>query len=116
MPALHVPLEPVVSTNLSAIGYDPKRRILAVQFASSGDIMHYAGVPPKLAGDFKRAESFGKFYAQHVRGKFQADKMTGPCLDCGDRGWIGERCKECGRAPYEKEPYVPKRGKQHQEA
>lgn len=103
-----IPLVPVTSSNLAAIGYNPAKQILAVEF-KSGAIFHYAGVTPALRMNLMAAESRGSFFAREIRGKFQGEKMTGPCLDCGATGWIGERCEDCGCSTYQLEPYVPKR-------
>ena len=105
--AIRIIMEPVTSSNLDAAGYDPQRKILAVQF-KSGMIYHYAGVEPDLAFELYAAESKGRFYSAHIRGKFSAQRMTGPCAQCGDEGWIGDRCSACGAADYQAVPYVPK--------
>lgn len=103
-----IPLEPVESSNLAAYGYNVETQTLAVQFKSSGDIMHYDAVPLDLALQFGRAESKGKFYAVSIRGKFTSNKMTGPCPACGDRGWIGEACTDCGTQRYVREERTPR--------
>lgn len=103
-----IPLEAVVSSNLAAVGYNPAKQILAVQFAKSGIIIHYAPVPPELAADLGAAESKGAFYAKHIRGKIQGERMTMPCPNCNDEGWIGETCSDCGTAQYTAVPYTPK--------
>lgn len=94
-----IPLVPIASSNLAAVGYNEAKRILAIEF-KSGAIYHYAGVPEEVAGEFAVAESRGKFYAAHIKGKYQGQKMTGPCPNCGDSGWIGETCQDCGTAEY----------------
>jgi hypothetical protein len=99
--ALRIPLEAVVSSNLAAVGYDPVRRILAVEFRSSGAIFHYAGLPDGLYTEFRMAPSLGSFFARNIKGKYQAAKMTGPCPNCGGTGWIGATCEDCGTASYE---------------
>jgi hypothetical protein len=97
---LRIPLDPVVSTNLAAIGYDPARKILAVKFRSSGAIYHYAGVSSETAFAFQHAESKGTYFARGIKGLYQGEKMTGPCPACGDTGWIGDKCEDCGCATY----------------
>ena len=84
---------------LAAVGYNPEKQILAVEFAS-GAIFHYAGIPADLVQRFVEAESLGKFYTLQIRGKFQGEKMTGPCANCGAQGWVGETCTDCGTAAY----------------
>lgn len=90
------------SSNITGIGYDVERQVLAVTF-KSGDLWHYGGVPFELAEQFHAAESKGRFYAANIKSKFSAEKMTGPCPNCGDKGRVGTTCTDCGTALYEKE-------------
>lgn len=106
---IRIPLEPLVSSNISAGGYDPDKKILAIEF-KSGDIFHYAGVELEVATAFYCAESKGTYYGKNIRGKFTGEKMTGPCGACGAVGWIGDRCDECGCDTFQATPYKPKRG------
>lgn len=100
MVAERIPLEPVTSSNLAAYGYNAEKRILAVQF-HEGHIFHYAGVPMEKALEFGASDSKGRFYAREIKGKYQAQRMTGTCPQCGsEHGWIGERCTDCGCADY----------------
>lgn len=101
--AERISLNGVMSSLLSAVGYNREKQILAVEF-SSGAIFHYAGVPPDLFQAFIESESYGRYYSQHIRGKFQGEKMTGPCPNCGASGWVGERCADCGTAEYVASP------------
>lgn len=98
-----IPLEPVTSSNIAALGYDPVREQMAVQFVS-GHVVHYSQVSLEEATAFYVAESKGKHYAAHVRGKKPAEYMTGPCPKCGDDGWIGETCTDCGTDHYHPKP------------
>jgi hypothetical protein len=113
--AIKIPLEPVVSSNLAAYGYDGPKQILAVEF-KGGDIFHYAGVPLEVALAFLQAESKGSFYAQQIRGKYQGQKMTGHCPACGALGWVGDRCEDCGTAEVAADPYTPKEHKHDESA
>lgn len=97
-----IPQASVVSSNLAAYGYDAHRQVLAVTF-KSGEIWHYGSVSADLAEQFAEAESKGKFFVAHIRGKFPGEKMTGPCPKCGDRGHVGRRCEDCGCAEYARE-------------
>ncbi len=97
-------LEPVSSLFLAA-GYNPDKSILALQFKSSGEIRHYAGVMPDTAIGFYTATSRGRYFHEHIRGRYQVEKMTGPCPACGDgEGWVGDTCTDCGTATYEADP------------
>src|SRR3990167_11311693 len=97
-----IPQEPVASSNLSAVGYDSQRQVLACTF-KSGDVWHYGSVPADLAEQLFEAESKGTFYSAHIKGKFPAEKMTGFCAKCGDKGRVGARCEDCGTALYLRE-------------
>lgn len=101
-----IELEPFVSTNLAALGYNAAKKILAVQF-KSGAIFHYADVSLDLAVGFLEADSVGRYYATKIKGKYPGQRMTGPCAACGAEGWIGDRCTDCGTADYQEKPYAP---------
>lgn len=103
MPAEKIELEAIASSNLAALGFNPDKHIAAVQF-QSGDIYHYAGVTVDLMQRWYASESRGRFYAKEIRGKFTGQKMTGHCGDCGDLGWVGDRCRDCGCQNYSEDP------------
>lgn len=90
-----IALEPVQSSNIAAAGYDPERLVFAIKF-KNGDIWHYGRVPPSRFQEFAAAESKGRFFSQHVRGKYAGEKMTGTCSECGVKGPIGVTCDDCG--------------------
>lgn len=104
--ALRIPLEPVTSSNLDAIGYDLERSILAVRF-KSGSVYHYSTVPAEVAKALFEAESKGTFYATRIKKSYPgypSERMTAPCPKCGDEGWIGETCDSCGCGDYTPAP------------
>jgi hypothetical protein len=94
-------LQPVQSTNLQAIGYDDAARILALEF-KSGAVFHYTNVPVGLWERLRDAPSPGTFFYHHIKGKFDAVKMTGPCECCGAQGPINTRCTDCGCGEYQR--------------
>ena len=100
-----IDLYPVQSSNLQALGYNESKEIAAVQF-KSGDVFHYAGVSHALMEEWLQSESFGRFYATRIRGKFSGQKMTGHCADCGAGGWVGDRCADCGCGDYQEDQRV----------
>jgi hypothetical protein len=61
-------LEPVQSSNIKAIGYEPATSTLAVQF-HSGTTHEYAGVTPAEHAAFMAAPSKGKHFHKHIRAK-----------------------------------------------
>lgn len=58
------------SSQISAWGYHAPSRTLALKFASNGKVYHYADVPSDVAEGFAKAESIGKHFGAHVRGKY----------------------------------------------
>ncbi len=97
--AEQIPLEPIGSSNLKAIGYDPATTVLVVQFLN-GSIFHYAGVPLEVAVAFGGAASKGTFYGTQIRQHYKSERMTGPCKVCEVEGWIGDTCVNCGRGQH----------------
>jgi hypothetical protein len=80
MPA--IPLTPVTSNQVAAIGYDPATKTLAVTFTrGAGAVYHYPNVEPKVHADFMAAESIGKFFGAHIKAlpfkKFAPPKAPG---------------------------------------
>ena len=89
----------VTSSNIAAVGYDADSQTLAVEF-KHGHVYHHLGVPASVVDDFDQAESKGRFYAANIKGKFKSEMMTGVCPSCGDTGWIGRECVDCGTRDY----------------
>ncbi|MGE0154556.1 MAG: KTSC domain-containing protein [Reyranellaceae bacterium] len=52
--------DPVHSSSLNSVGYDPKRQILEVEFAD-GDVYQYFDVPRQTYEAFLQAESVGQY-------------------------------------------------------
>lgn len=75
--------EPVKSSNIASVGYDPARKVLEVEF-SSGGVFQYTGVEPEhhvrlinagKPGWDRKAPSAGKYFHSHIRGKYPATKL-----------------------------------------
>jgi hypothetical protein len=64
----------VDSSQLSAIGYDPARSVLAVRFKNGG-VYEYKDVTPETFEAFLASESKGKYFGKHVRGTFEYTRM-----------------------------------------
>jgi hypothetical protein len=56
-----VSLEPVQSTNVAGVGYEPFARELHVRFASSPTVYVYSGVSDQKFEQLRVAESIGRF-------------------------------------------------------
>ena len=78
--ATAIPLVAVTSNQLKAIGHDPGREVLAVQFTNGAALYHYSGVTKELHQALTAADSKGAFFARHIRGlecqKFEAQPQV----------------------------------------
>lgn len=64
-----IPMTPVVSNQIAAVGYSLERKTLAVTFTRGvGAVYHYPNFDPKWHADFLAAESLGKHFGQHIQG------------------------------------------------
>lgn len=61
--------QPVISSNLRSIAYDPANRILEVCFLS-GAIYQYLEVPDLVHAELMAAKSKGKYLARFIKGRF----------------------------------------------
>lgn len=63
-----IPMKPVESNQVKAIGYDEATKTLAVTFTrGAGAIYHYPDVEPELYAEFIGAESIGTFFGKHIK-------------------------------------------------
>ncbi|MDP9992018.1 hypothetical protein J2W28_001046 [Variovorax boronicumulans] len=63
-----IPMTPVESNQVAAVGYDAARRTLSVTFTrGTGAIYQYPNCDAKLHADFMAAESKGKYFGAHVK-------------------------------------------------
>ncbi len=65
--------EPVESSNIRAIGYDPGTQVLKVEF-KKGPIYSYSGVTEGVYQALKDASSKGKFLRSDIVGNFPSSK------------------------------------------
>ncbi len=78
----HIPLTPVSSNQIAAIGYDAARSTLALTFARGpGSVYHYPNFSAESFAALKAAESKGTFFGQHIKtlpfSKFEASVLEG---------------------------------------
>lgn len=68
-----IPMQSVNSSQIMAVGYDASAETLAIQFwakgKTPGSVYHYTPVPLGMYQGLVAAESVGKFFGQHIRGK-----------------------------------------------
>ena len=73
-----IPMTPVVSKQLAAVGYDAASKTLAVTFSrGAGAIYHYPNVEQKTHDDMMAAESKGAYFGQHIKA-LAFDKFAAP--------------------------------------
>ena len=82
-PRPNIPMTPVSSSQVKAIGYDPMTKTLACQFAHGpGHLYVYPNVEPKIHADFMSSKSIGKYFGQHIKAlpfaKYEAPKAEEP--------------------------------------
>ena len=63
-----IDLKPVASSAIKAVGYHPQTGTLRLEFYSGG-IYDYAGVTPEKHAALTAAESIGRHFLDHIRGK-----------------------------------------------
>jgi len=61
--------QPVTSTNLVAVGFDPRSNTLEVEFHSAR-VYQYRGVPQAVYENLKEAESKGRFFNANIRSSY----------------------------------------------
>lgn len=69
-----IPLTPISSSQIKAAGHDPESGDLVVEFRSGGTY-RYSNVPAEAAAQFLAAESVGKHFHAHIRGKFASERI-----------------------------------------
>lgn len=66
-PRPNIPLTPVKSNQVAAVGYDRATKTLAVTFRRGSHVYHYHGVEPETHQAFIGAESIGNFFGRHIK-------------------------------------------------
>jgi hypothetical protein len=66
---------PVRSSDLSSVGYDPKSRILEIEFRSGG-IYRYLDVPKEVFDGLLAAKSKGRFFAKEIRDRYRFERLN----------------------------------------
>lgn len=57
---------PVSSSNLTSVGYDPRSRVLEIEF-HDGSVYQYSGVPESVYRGLMAADSHGRYLDVHVK-------------------------------------------------
>jgi hypothetical protein len=69
-----VEVEITRSGMISKITYDESEKLLTLTFASGG-AYSYKDVPKEVFDGLLAAESAGKYFHAHIKGKYDADKV-----------------------------------------
>ena len=72
--AADIEMQPVKSSLLDKVGYDPEAKVLAVQMNYSSDVYLYRDVPQDIFDDLLAAESKGGFYVKNIKGKYKTER------------------------------------------
>lgn len=67
-------MTPVKSSNVESCGYDTGAKALFVKF-HGGNTFKYANVPQDIYENLTGAESVGKYFAAHIKGKYESVKV-----------------------------------------
>jgi len=65
---------PVSSSNLRSVGYDPKTRVLEIEFHSGG-IYQYSGVPESEYNALMNATSKGSYFAHNIKNNYSTRRV-----------------------------------------
>lgn len=67
--------QPVISSDILSIGYDAASETVEIEFKATG-VYRYFSVPASVADELKRSPSPGKFFRQHIKGKYAWEKVN----------------------------------------
>lgn len=66
--------QPVESSQIASVGYDPEKSILEIEFKGGG-VYQYFDVLPETHNALVGAQSVGRYFGMQVRGKFKFKKL-----------------------------------------
>jgi hypothetical protein len=69
-------MQPVTSGQISEIGHDAAKNILAVRFRHGNTLYHYAGVDAEKFDQLRTAESVGAFLGKEIKSKHSFTKIV----------------------------------------
>ncbi len=67
--------QPVTSTSLAAVGFDPGSNTLEVEFQNAR-VYRYGGVPQAVFESLKEAESKGRFFNANIRRHYPYERVS----------------------------------------
>ena len=66
--------QPVSSSNILSVGYDPETKILEVEFRG-GAVWQYSDVEENVYEEFISSSSVGKYFSANIRGSYSEQKL-----------------------------------------
>lgn len=82
----NIALQPVKSSQIAAIGYDPENQRLAIEFINhkapkegeepKNSLYHYDGFTPEQWETFEKADSIGSHFHLHLKGKLKYKRIS----------------------------------------
>ena len=73
--AVSIPMHPVKSSTIAAVGYDEDAKELYVEFLK-GSVYKYSDVPYSEFIYFSNSNSVGKYYLTNIQGKYSSTKVN----------------------------------------
>lgn len=67
--------QPVSSSNLASVGYDPDSETLEVEFVSTGNVYEYYNVPQFMYDRLLEASSIGQFFNAEIRNAYPGNPV-----------------------------------------
>lgn len=64
----------VDSSNLASVGYDPKKRILEIEF-NHGGVYQYFDVPGEEYEALMSADSHGRYFVHNIKDAYEYDRI-----------------------------------------
>lgn len=74
---MRLELQPVVSSNIAAVGYDKGSQTLFVQFKGRDTVYEHPGVPRLTYEIMMAAESIGSYYARNIKKTYPGSAVEG---------------------------------------
>ena len=73
--AARIRRSPVSSSSLASVGYDAVAKVLEIEFRR-GAVYRYLAVPEAIFRKFMSAESKGRYFSQHIRGRYDFQRIS----------------------------------------
>lgn len=77
--------EPVESSNLESVGYDPTTQVLEVEFRANGRVYQYYDVPAEVYDELMEADSHGRYFDTNIRDSYHYREVQDRRSDKGAR-------------------------------